>query len=73
MKKKSELFFPASIYDEVLIDRAIIDYQSICRIHKVHSNDGIVCAFVDSIAPLELTVNEFANYLIELANSRGNI
>lgn len=71
--KKIELYLPKTVYSEALIDRAILDYRSICLIKKKRQFGGTLCIFMRSVADLELTANEFSNYLIELANARGEI
>ena len=73
MKKRIELFLPQTVYSEALIDRAILDYRSICVIMKKRQRGGILSIFIKSLADLELTANEFSNYLIELSNARGEI
>lgn len=73
MKKRIELYLPTAVYSEALIDRAILDYSSICTIVKKHQHSGILCIFIKSVADLELTANEFSNYLIELSNAHGEL
>lgn len=67
------LFFSAAIYSMPQIEKGIADYQSICRIETTLKEDGVICTFSDSVADLEMTACEFANYLIELSNTRGSI
>ncbi len=69
MKRSIELYLPTAVYSEVLIDRAILDYRSICTIVKKHKRSGILCIFIKGVADLELIANEFSNYLIELSNA----
>lgn len=65
MKKRIELYLPQTVYSEALIDRAILDYRSICMIMKKRQRGGTLCIFIKSVADLELTANEFSNYLME--------
>ena len=71
MKKSVLLFFSASIYPEEKVIQAISEYKGICHIKLVRKNGGFECAFFESVADLELTAMEFANYLIELVNTGG--
>lgn len=71
MEKKIELYLPSAVYDERIITRAVNDYEQICKIKTTADHSGIRCVFEESIADLQLTAKEFANYLVELANSHG--
>ena len=71
MGKTVSLFFPASIYNQSDIKRAIVDYSGICRITTSESCNGVSCTFSDSITDIKLTAHEFSNYLIELSNTRS--
>ena len=73
MKRKIELYLPRAIYREEIIDRAIFDYRSICTILKINQHRGVLCIFKRSVTDLELTANEFSNYLIELSNAHGEL
>lgn len=72
MKQNTTLFFPATIYPQDIIQQAAEDYAEICRIELHRTENGVECAFLKSIADLELTAREFSNYLVELINAGGN-
>lgn len=67
------LSFPKSIYKPELIKRAVADYREICRISTTETETETICRFFDSVADLQLTAQEFSNYLIELSNARGTL
>lgn len=71
MKNDNCISFPKAIYSDVTIQRAICDYSPLCRIEMVQDATKYVCCFWDCRVDLQLTIHEFANYLIELSNSRS--
>ena len=72
MKEILRVHYTKTIYPRWTIERAKRDYASICKIEISADASGNVCAFFDSVAPLELTAAEFSNYLIEMVNSKRN-
>lgn len=71
MNINNSVKFSKAIYNEANILRAIQDYRDICRIELDENSDEFICSFFDCKVELLLTVYEFANYLIELSNSRS--
>lgn len=67
--KNNEIAFASMIYPKAIIQKAITDYQSICRIQMEQHTDYVLCTFLESITDIDLTICEFSNYLIELLNS----
>lgn len=72
MKNVNHISFPKIIYSEATILRAIQDYSAICRIEMSQSSTEYNCSFFDCKVNQQLTIHEFANYLIELSNSRSD-
>jgi len=73
MQNSRVITFTHSIYTTEVVRRAIADYENICRIVSLETEKATRCVFSDSIADLDLTVKEFANYLVELAISRRTV
>ncbi|WP_368043535.1 HxsD-like protein [uncultured Mitsuokella sp.] len=71
VKKSIMREYPQLLYPRSVIEQAVSDYAHICRIDLQTGPQVTICRFYDSRAPLQLTVQEFSNYLIELINKRG--
>lgn len=71
VKKMNNLNFPKSIYRKKDILRAIWDYQKICEIELCENSLDFICSFSKSKVDITMTIYEFANYLIELSNTRS--
>lgn len=69
--RNKKIRLPKVIYPENVIKRAVRDYQGICQITCLLTGDAYVCTITNSKADLELTANEFMNYLVEVVNSGG--
>ena len=66
-----ECDYVRSLYPLAVIEQAARDYADICTI-SIKPDDTVTrCRFSASKAPLQLTMHEFSNYLIELINERG--
>lgn len=68
MNKKT---FNKEVYYKKIIFHAINDYRDIASITLEEQNQYFICTFLDCKYDRIETINEFANYLIELSNSRG--
>ena len=66
--KNSKRTFSKYFYNELILKRAIKDYQSIAKISLCEKTDAFECSFDSDNIPVELVINEFNNYLIELLN-----
>lgn len=66
------LRFPKVIYSKSLLLRGIHDYAGICDMQFNVDGDAYCCTIVRSKAGLTLTAFEFANYLVELNNTRSS-
>ena len=58
--------FDLDLYSEEAILRAINDYRGIAEIESRREKSSIFCRFVHTQHSLELTMNEFENYVLEL-------
>ena len=56
-----------SVYSEEILERAQHDYRGICQIEYTIDGNSFVCTLQNSITDLNLTANEFFNYLVEVA------
>ena len=61
------LEFDGALYPVSAVRRAISDYASIARIAIEETEKGCICRIEASVAPMELTALEFANYVLELS------
>jgi hypothetical protein len=59
------------IYQMRFIEEAIENYHNITQISLIKDNGKLQAVFNNCIYPIELTVREFENHLIELCNIRN--
>lgn len=58
--------FDKSLYSEQAVKQAIDDYAPIAKIHISCTPEYYVCSIVQSNYPIETTVQEFSNYVLNL-------
>ena len=58
------------IYDILLIKKAIVVYKELAHITLKEKTNYYVCSFSACIYDIAKTKQEFANYLIDLSNSK---
>ncbi len=63
--------FDRSIYSVEIIKRAIIDYSSISKIELTIDDTQTSCTFNECKFDKEITIREFANYLIDCINQEN--
>ncbi len=56
------------IYTQSKIEKAIKDYQSLCEIELEENVKYFSCIFNNCKYSMDLTINEFENYVIDLMN-----
>lgn len=69
--KNDRKLFDKAFYTKKVLDKAILDYRQIASIKISDKDKYWECAFESNKMPIEIIINEFDNYLIELLN--GNI
>ncbi len=66
----NNLLLSKEIYKRELIEETILQFREICSI-TVEDRDGyFICWFSKCAYPVELTICEFENYLIDLTSTR---
>ena len=58
--------YDLEIYTDTVIKKAISDYKNLCKINITYKNGKAYCIFKASRYPINIVMNEFDNYLIEL-------
>lgn len=59
--------FDKAIYSEKAIKQAILDYESIADIEMNNTPERYVCSIKRSDYPMETTMLEFSNYVLNLS------
>ena len=68
---KNECLFNKNVYPREVIIYAINDYKNISEIELYkENNDYYRCRFNKCLLDPSIVMNEFANYLIEILNSK---
>lgn len=68
MKNKLEL--KCELYSKEVINEAIAAFAPLVQITSEDGIDSTICFFENNKYPLERTINEFENYLIDLSNKK---
>lgn len=68
MKAELSITYPTILYPVSLLKQAVQAYKPICTIRLEVCENHTNCFFSNSCYDLETTMDEFSNYLIELAN-----
>ena len=71
MKNNEQLYSKAFYTKKVIID-AVNDYKKIARIKLFEDDEHYRCEFCNCVVAIQVVINEFNNYLIELMNSKGD-
>lgn len=59
--------FDKAIYSENAVKQAIHDYASIADIELVDTQERSICSINRSVYPIETTLLEFSNYVLNLS------
>ena len=59
--------FDKTIYSEKAVRQAINTYASIANIEMINTPERCVCSINQSIYPIETTLLEFSNYVLNLS------
>ena len=63
--------FDKTIYSEKAVKQAIADYAGLAEIEMTSTPIACVCSVVRSDYPMEITVLEFSNYVLNLSVMSG--
>ncbi len=66
LKINKELYFLSNI------SKAIDDYKNLATINLIQDQKYYILDFMNCKFDSLITINEFENYLIDMANNRGN-
>ena len=67
MKINNKMVYDLRIYNKDKIKRAIAAYNKFCNAKIIaEENDKVICEFSSVKIPVNLIINEYDNYLIEL-------
>lgn len=69
--KSNERVYTKDFYSKVVLNQAIDDYKKIAKIKLLEEGKHYKCVFFRCAVDVQLVINEFDNYLIELLNSTG--
>lgn len=64
MNRNSELKLNREFYHRKAIERAIRDYERLCRVTLSESENYYICNFSETRYDMDLTKKEFEDYLI---------
>lgn len=73
MKKmrSNEQVYTKIFYSQEVLNKAINDYKKIAKIKLFEDGEYYKCEFFQSAVDIQIVINEFNNYLIELLNAKG--
>ena len=66
--KNTKLVLHQELYEKEIIEKTIEAYRSIAKIKLEMEDNYYICIFYRCKYDVSITKNEFANYLIDLAN-----
>lgn len=59
--------FDKTIYSEKAVRQAINNYATIANIEMINTPESYVCSINQSVYPIETTLLEFSNYVLNLS------
>lgn len=59
--------FDKTIYSEKAVRQAIDSYASIADIEMINTQESCVCSINQSVYPIETTLLEFSNFVLNLS------
>jgi len=65
--------FSTEIYPLLVIEKAVVAYAEIADISTSSNGNCCLCTFIKKSIPIQLVIDEFGNYLIELLNNKHDI
>ena len=69
--RSNEQVYTKIFYSQEALNKAINDYKKIAKIKLLEDGGYYKCEFFQSAVAIQIVINEFNNYLIELLNAKG--